>query len=360
MLTRFQVERFRGIQSMDLDGLKTVNVFVGKNNCGKTSVLEALWFWSCVRRPDVSWVINSARELDVSGSDHLLSLFYRQDVRQPFKLTASQDDGQTLTVEARPFVSKERKIYASSGERNASLLQVRESGLNTDTSLDGLDVFSSDAEGMTDPCYRVRYDPESHSFKSMLSADRIAQMPRVKLISSRGRAAMADQDFGKVVEENRERELVEVLKAFSPNIQGIKFGGAKKTILIDEGGPTSLPLALMGDGVVRAVTLLASVVEMSGGVVLVDEIDNGIHAGALGSFWEAVVSFACRNNTQIVATTHSWESLQCLKTVLDRDETGQAQTSVFNLVRRGEDKIFVYPYEYPDFKNVIETGVDIR
>lgn len=292
--------------------------------------------------------------------EHLRSLFYQQDVKQPFRVTASQNNEQTLAVEARPFIAQEKEIYAPHSEKNVLPFQVRESGLNTDASLDGLDVYSSDTVGMSDPCYNLRYDAKKHAFKSVLAADCVAQIPAVQLIPSRGRAAIADQDFGRIVEENREGELLEVLKVFAPNIRGIKIGGVKKTILIDEGGPASLPLALMGDGVVKAITLLASVVKMGKGIVLVDEIDNGIHAGALQSFWKAVVSFACRNNTQIFATTHSWESLQCLKTVLDRDEKGQAQTSVFNLVRRAEDKVFVYPYDYPDFKRVIESGVDIR
>jgi len=360
MITRLQIERFRGIRSMELTDLKTVNVLVGKNNCGKTSVLEALWFWSCVRKPDASWHINGVRELDISSPEHLRALFYQQEVGQPFRLTVSHDNGQTLMVEARPFVAKERVIYAPRDDERALASRVKESSLNAETLLDGLDVYSSDAEGMSDPCYSLRYDAQKHAFKSVLSGDRVIQVPRVQLIPSRWRKAIADHDFGKIVEENREGELLDVLRVFSPSIRGIKIGGSNKTILIDEGGPASLPLALMGDGVVKAITLLASVVKMGNGIVLVDEIDNGIHAGALKSFWQAIVSFARKNSTQIFATTHSWESLQCLKAVLDQDKTGQAQTSVFNLVRREGDKVFVYPYGYPDFKNVIESGVDIR
>lgn len=360
MITRLQIERFRGIRSMELTDLKTVNVLVGKNNCGKTSVLEALWFWSCVRKPDASWLINGARELDISSLEHLHSLFYQQEVGQPFRLIASQDNGQTLMVEARPFVAKERVIFAPRDDEQALASHVKESGLNAETLLDGLDVYSSDAEGMTDPCYSLRYDAQKRAFNSVLSGDRVIQVPRVQLIPSRGRTAIADQDFGKIVEENREIELVNVLKVFSPNIRGIKIGGAKKTILIDEGGPASLPLALMGDGVVKAITLLASVVKMGKGIVLVDEIDNGIHASALKSFWQAIVSFARKNSTQIFATTHSWESLECLKKVLDQDKDGQSQVAVFNLVKRAEDKIVTYPYDYPDFKNAIESRVDIR
>ena len=45
---------------------------------------------------------------------------------------------------------------------------------------------------------------------------------------------------------------------------------------------------------------------------------------------------------------------------MDQDKDGQSQVAVFNLVKRAEDKIVTYPYGYPDFKNAIESRVDIR
>ena len=41
-LTRFDVKGFRGIRNLTLRNLSTVNLLVGDNNCGKTSVLESM------------------------------------------------------------------------------------------------------------------------------------------------------------------------------------------------------------------------------------------------------------------------------------------------------------------------------
>ena len=42
MFTEIQLTRYKGFESYTLENLARVNVLVGKNNCGKTSVIEAI------------------------------------------------------------------------------------------------------------------------------------------------------------------------------------------------------------------------------------------------------------------------------------------------------------------------------
>lgn len=42
MISKLMVERFRGINNLKINNLNRINLFVGDNNCGKTSVMEAL------------------------------------------------------------------------------------------------------------------------------------------------------------------------------------------------------------------------------------------------------------------------------------------------------------------------------
>ena len=41
---QLKIENFRGIKSLEINDLARINLFVGKNNCGKTSVLEAAFY----------------------------------------------------------------------------------------------------------------------------------------------------------------------------------------------------------------------------------------------------------------------------------------------------------------------------
>jgi AAA15 family ATPase/GTPase len=66
----------------------------------------------------------------------------------------------------------------------------------------------------------------------------------------------------------------------------------------------------MGEGMVRLLSLVLEITNASGGVVLVDEIENGLHHSVLTKVWRAVGEASRRSNTQIFATTHSWECIR--------------------------------------------------
>ena len=51
MFNRIEIERFRGIRYASIDGFKQINLFFGKNNCGKSSLLESLFLASGMSNP---------------------------------------------------------------------------------------------------------------------------------------------------------------------------------------------------------------------------------------------------------------------------------------------------------------------
>ena len=71
-----------------------------------------------------------------------------------------------------------------------------------------------------------------------------------------------------------------------------------------------VPLAMMGDGMTRLARLVLAIAASPGGLVLVDEIETGLHHTVLSDIWRAVDEAANEFETQIVATTHSYECLQ--------------------------------------------------
>src|SRR6266545_1340278 len=91
MFTNLHIERFRGIAALDLDGLKPINLLVGRNNTGKTSVLEALFLLCGATNPIMPTVvgqlrgqrITTVREADVVWR----SLFHDLTSSQPIELT---------------------------------------------------------------------------------------------------------------------------------------------------------------------------------------------------------------------------------------------------------------------------------
>lgn len=50
-----------------------------------------------------------------------------------------------------------------------------------------------------------------------------------------------------------------------------------------------------------------SMYECENGVLLVDEVENGIHYSVLQNLWQVLDVVSARNNVQVIATTHSRE-----------------------------------------------------
>jgi AAA15 family ATPase/GTPase len=67
---------------------------------------------------------------------------------------------------------------------------------------------------------------------------------------------------------------------------------------------------MMGDGITRFASILLAIASSRDGVVLVDEIETGLHYSVVGRAWQAVSDAARRYNTQVFATTHSFEFMQ--------------------------------------------------
>src|SRR5207237_5063953 len=78
----------------------------------------------------------------------------------------------------------------------------------------------------------------------------------------------------------------------------------------DIGVKRRIPMSQMGEGMTRLLSLVLEITNASDGIVLIDEIENGLHHSVLTKVWKAIAVAARRSDTQIFATTHSWE---CIK-----------------------------------------------
>jgi len=56
-----KISNFRGIDYAELKEMKRLNIIVGKNNSGKTSILEAIFILSGMSNPELLLNINNLR-----------------------------------------------------------------------------------------------------------------------------------------------------------------------------------------------------------------------------------------------------------------------------------------------------------
>lgn len=103
------------------------------------------------------------------------------------------------------------------------------------------------------------------------------------------------------------------MKLVEPRTQGIDVlseSGGVSVVYIDVGLPSLLPLASAGEGFVRLFALIMGVTASGEGVLLVDEIDNGLHHSVMRKFWGLLRKMVAQHDVQVFATTHNEELLE--------------------------------------------------
>ena len=105
--------------------------------------------------------------------------------------------------------------------------------------------------------------------------------------------------------------LINALKIIEPKLVSlslIKSGGIS-VIHADTGEKRLFPVPIMGEGMTRISSLILAIGNAENGVILIDEVENGLHHTILRDFWKVIYKAACEFNTQIIATTHSRECI---------------------------------------------------
>lgn len=119
-----------------------------------------------------------------------------------------------------------------------------------------------------------------------------------------------------------------------------------------------LPISAFGDGIRRVLTLALALPRASGGLLLIDEIETGLHVSMLSTVYEWIVRACIEYNVQLFATTHSLEALDAL---LNADTTDKEDTIGFHLDRRNLTKTAVRRFGEKQLRRLrTERGLDIR
>jgi hypothetical protein len=120
------------------------------------------------------------------------------------------------------------------------------------------------------------------------------------------------QWFSKLDDVGRQDELVNTLQLIEPRLKQLAVSVADGIPMIygDIGIGRRVPMSQMGEGMVRLLSLILEITNASGGSVLIDEIETGFHYSVMNSVWMTIAAAAHRSNTQIFATTHSFECIR--------------------------------------------------
>lgn len=331
MLKTIKIKNFRCFQSFELQQLGRVNLLVGTNNSGKTSILEAIQLLcsrsnleplseAMINRGEYFWNDDHklrSRELDISH------LFYDHQINPNSKfsvwgMNGNAEEEVVVSIAVRRSIRPDD--YASS-DAYEQIIQFNEASLE----LKGLDVTFKWTQTQKAEHWRLPLSPDGglpteYVRRSRRDTENLAAKTQFVTSSSLTTQKMIEL-FNQVVLTPEELLVQEALQTIEPKIERIASIGTERYTYSDSRGgfvvrisdsSQRVPIGSMGDGIWRILGLALSTVCARGGVLFVDEIDTGLHFSAMSDMWKLVWKTAKRLNVQVFATTHNsdcWTSL---------------------------------------------------
>ena len=123
-------------------------------------------------------------------------------------------------------------------------------------------------------------------------------------------------NLGRLRRQKRGGLLLDALRVVEPKLVSVEdnFANGEPMIMGDVGLSELIPLAVMGEGMTRVARIVLAISSSPSGVVLVDEVENGLHYSVVPKMWEVIGAAAAQFGVQVFATTHS---LECIKAAHD-------------------------------------------
>ncbi len=118
----------------------------------------------------------------------------------------------------------------------------------------------------------------------------------------------------------------------------------------------AIPLHTLGDGVNRLFGIALALAHAKDGMLLVDEIENGIHYSVQADLWRLVFETAARLNVQVFATTHSHD---CIKGFAEAARESEEDGVLVRLVRKG-DRTLVGEFDERELELAVEGSIEVR
>ena len=316
MLEQLCVRNFRGFEDLGVDRLRRINLVAGRNDTGKSTLLEAIFLLGSAADPRLAvnaYVVRS-KGVELAGRESMAETFWKPLFFALNTAGAIKISGRhSLIGDLELTIALDRHVTTEVPRDKAG------SALTEARASERLLTFTyTDPEAGT-RTGRARETAETVAFDGT-DNDYIA-FAAAMLKSGRGDIKQDAVNLGRLRKRKVGDLLLEALQVVDSRLQAIEDNASSGApmIWVDVGLPELLPLPVMGQGLTHVARLVLDATVVQNGVLLVDEIENGLHHAAMPAVWRAVSKAAERFNVQVFATTHSFECVQAAHAALGPD-----------------------------------------
>lgn len=308
MIDKLEIKNFMPFEELTIPTLKRINLIGGKNNAGKTALLEAIKILRSKKDfgGTITKIIKDRRQAYQINFGYLKYLFNRKSLDQnssptlainDFSITAQIDDS---IIFQPSFGGKEIEIIISDNKEEDFVFI----------------SFSSD----------------------------------FKLIT---------ELWEKIVLTPKEDDVIDVIKdTVEPKLKRFDVGSrVVKVRLSDTEIP--VPITTLGDGVQRVLLMALGLANAQNSILLIDEIELGLHHSVMEKLWRMIFKYAKKWDIQVFATTHSQDAIRTFQYVACEEENkSEAQFIRLQVGRKGNNEAIIF--ETDKLTDVLSIPMEIR
>jgi ABC-type cobalamin/Fe3+-siderophores transport system ATPase subunit len=406
-LQSLQIKNYRQIRVLEIPELGHVNLVVGANNTGKTTLLEAIGLLASRGSPSVIaeiLALHDAYQM-ATNADGTKPKDKRLDLGRAIGSLFSgrsfpTDDDEAIFIGdvAGCLILQLRHVLFRQGwkesEAHAKTFMAHEQRVpKNDPTAFHLDVFEAIETTLTKREGSLPMDGGPFVFDSVVTpladffssagasqryqAEEFAQPIRTSFVPSRfsPQESLA-QAWDAIVLTEGESQTIEALQFIEPATQGLAFiqetrsippylrsarlntGADRFAVIRLQGSPAPIPLQSMGDGMTRVLQLTLAAVSARDGFLLVDEMENGLHYSIQEKVWRLIFRLARTNGMQVFATTHSMDCVRAFAKVAAEDELDGKLLHMERNEATGDAEISSLAED--QLNHLVDAGIEVR
>ncbi len=359
MYKEFSIKNYRCFPELKLKNLSRVNLIGGVNNVGKTTVLEALWIHAGLRIPELALRLNAFRGIE--------KMQFQQDLvtNSPWEdLFNNLDPKKQITIISDETSKKRIELNIHTKKKKPELRVIDEVGSNAQRDTGEISAINIPMHSLSfhykapssDGTSKVFLDPQ----KGFLASQEEAYTQTVfHYARAKDNLEEIERRFSKLEVTNQSKLLLDTLKILEPRLTSISLANHLGQTMLhgDIGIKKKIPLALLGDGISRLVGIILALSRSENGIVLIDEFENGLHHSKLAQVWKAINHASREFNTQVFATTHSYE---CVTAAYEAFADEKEFDFGYHRLDRVDDVIDVKTYSKESLESAIELNFEVR
>ena len=310
MLDSLHIKNFRCFEDLTIPSLGRVNLIVGKNNSGKSTLLEAITVFS------------------QHGKSQALKNIAAMRGEVFSKKTLSNSEGDSYIGD----LSKQNHVQYEHHQQN--------SRMDVNVVIKGKNI--------TENHTHEQFFPEENHIFSFI---RTSIHPEKELAEA----------WDKIRIQKKNQLLKNALQIIDKNIDDVFYTTNQVTMVSVAGEEEARSIKSMGEGMSRLLQIFLYAYQAKGGYLMIDEFENGLHYSIQEEVWEKLFKLAKELDIQVFATTHSEDTIKAFcKVALKSDEEGRLIALGRSPAPEDKGRIVAVSYDEKEIAVISRTGMEVR